>query len=206
MKDRDNSFDNLQKIQTLKTATLTDNDLVGRIATGCDNSYAILHDRYRRKVLGYVTLFIRRQDVAEDITQDVFIKAYRSLKAGYYQDNGKFVPWLMRIARNLVIDHFRKDSPIFVEDGSPMDYKLRNMAGDDSPEKLIIRKQQKSSIKSLIDELPKEQKEVVLLRFYIGLSFKEIAEYTDVSINTALGRMRYALINLKKKAVSMERF
>jgi RNA polymerase sigma factor, sigma-70 family len=192
-------------MQTLKTAIVTDNDLVQRIADGSDHSFAILHNRYRRKVYGYVSLFIRRQDVAEDITQDVFIKAFRSLKEGSYQENGKFVPWLMRIARNLVIDYYRKEAPILIEDGSATDFRIKNMVADENPEKLIIRKQQRNNIKSLIEELPKEQREVVLLRYYIGLSFKEIAEFTEVSINTALGRMRYALINLKKKADAIER-
>lgn len=190
----------------MKTATITDNDLVRRIAAGSEHSFAILHNRYHRKVQGYINLFIRRQDVVDDIAQEVFIKAYRSLKEGHYQENGKFVPWIMRIAKNMVIDYYRKDSPIFVEDGSPSDLKMRNMPSDESPDLSLMKKQQQFRIKSLINELPKEQREVVLLRYYIGLSFKEIAEYTNVSINTALGRMRYALINLKKRSDLIERY
>jgi RNA polymerase sigma factor, sigma-70 family len=197
---------NLQNTQTLRTPLLADNELVERVAKGSDASFAILHNRYRKKVLGYVCLFIRRQDVAEDIAQDVFIKAYRSLTEGAYKDTGKFVPWLMRIARNMVIDYYRKDAPISIDENSAIEHKLHNMAADESPEKTIIRKQQNNSLKLLVDELPKEQKEVVLLRYYIGMSFKEIADFTDVSVNTALGRMRYALINLKKRANVLERF
>lgn len=197
---------NLQNIQTLRTPLLADNELVERVAKGSDASFAILHNRYRKKVLGYVCLFIRRQDVAEDIAQDVFIKAYRSLTEGAYKDTGKFVPWLMRIARNMVIDYYRKDAPISIDENSAIENKLQNMTADESPEKSIIRKQQNNSLRLLVDELPKEQKEVVLLRYYIGMSFKEIADFTDVSVNTALGRMRYALINLKKRANVLERF
>lgn len=197
---------NLQNIQTLRTPLLADNELVERVAKGSDASFAILHNRYRKKVLGYVCLFIRRQDVAEDIAQDVFIKAYRSLTEGAYKDTGKFVPWLMRIARNMVIDYYRKDFPISIDENSAIENKLQNMTADESPEKSIIRKQQNNSLRLLVDELPKEQKEVVLLRYYIGMSFKEIADFTDVSVNTALGRMRYALINLKKRANVLERF
>ncbi len=190
----------------MRTPLLTDNELIERIATGSDASFAILHNRYRKKVQGYVCLFIRRQDVAEDIAQDVFIKAYRSLTEGNYKDSGKFVPWLMRIARNMVIDYYRKDSPLFLDEHTSIEQKLYNTAGDDSPEKIVIRKQQNTSLRRLVDELPKDQKEVVLLRYYIGMSFKEIADFTDVSVNTALGRMRYALINLKKRANVLERF
>lgn len=195
---------NPQKIQILKTPEFSDNDLVLRVASGSESAFAILHNRYRRKLVNYVNLFVRRADVAEDIAQDAFIKAFRSLREGNYQENGKFVAWLMRIARNLVIDYYRKDSPITSMDNLAADVKLRNIVSDDSPEKLIIRKQQHRHLRMLVEELPKEQKEVVLLRYFIGLSFKEIAEFTDVSINTALGRMRYAIINLKKKSSILE--
>jgi|APDOM4702015191_1054821.scaffolds.fasta_scaffold286759_1 RNA polymerase sigma-70 factor (ECF subfamily) len=200
------SIVNLQNIRTLRTPLLADNELVERVAKGSDASFAILHNRYRKKVLGYVCLFIRRQDVAEDIAQDVFIKAYRSLTEGGYHDSGKFVPWLMRIARNMVIDYYRKDAPLFMDEHSSIELKVLGMVADETPEKSIIKKQQSSSLRRLVDDLPKEQREVVLLRYYIGLSFKEIADFTDVSVNTALGRMRYALINLKKKANAIERF
>jgi RNA polymerase sigma factor (sigma-70 family) len=201
-----NSSTNLQNIQTLRTPLLADAELVERVAKGSDASFAILHNRYRKKVLGYVCLFVRRQDVAEDIAQDVFIKAYRSLTEGAYKDAGKFVPWLMRIARNMVIDHFRKDLPISIDENSALESRLHNMTADESPEKAIIQKQRSNHLRLLVEELPKEQKEVVLLRYYIGMSFKEIADFTDVSVNTALGRMRYAIINLKKRSNVLERF
>lgn len=197
---------NLQNIRTLRTSLLADNELIERVAKGSDASFVILHNRYRKKVLGYVCLFVKRQDIAEDIAQDVFIKVYRSLTEGTYKDSGKFVPWLMRIARNMIIDHFRKDTPLSTDENSALEAKLQSITSEESPDNLIMRKQQNKKLKQLIRELPKEQKEVVLLRYYIGMSFKEIADFTDVSVNTALGRMRYALINLKKRANVLERY
>ena len=138
--------------------------------------------------------------LAEDLFQETFIKVIQSLRGGKYKDNGKFLSWVIRIAHNLVIDHFRKEKQMnsISNDDSEVDLFNSKKLSDDNIEELIINSQIKSEIRSLINELPDDQREVVLLRHYGNLSFKEIADQTDVSINTALGRMRYALINLRK--------
>ena len=137
--------------------------------------------------------------MAEDIFQDTFIKVIKTLKRGSYSEEGKFLPWVMRIAHNLVIDHFRKNKRMPKFEGSD-DFNIFSVIKDDklNIEKQIIKDQIESDLTQLIDELPDDQKEVLIMRIYKDMSFKEISENTDVSINTALGRMRYALINLRK--------
>jgi len=138
-------------------------------------------------VYTYILLTIKNQQLAEDLFQETFIKVIQSLRGGKYKDNGKFLSWVIRIAHNLIIDHFRKEK------------QMNTLSNDDSEVDLFnSKKLSDSNIEELISELPDDQREVVLLRHYGGLSFKEIANQTDVSINTALGRMRYALINLRK--------
>ncbi len=148
----------------------------------------------------YILLTIKNQQLAEDLFQETFIKVIQSLRGGKYKDNGKFLSWVIRIAHNLIIDHFRKEKQMntLSNDDSEVDLFNSKKLSDSNIEELIIDSQIKSSIRILINELPNDQREVVLLRHYGGLSFKEIADQTDVSINTALGRMRYALINLRK--------
>ena len=148
----------------------------------------------------YILLTIKNQQLAEDLFQETFIKVIQSLRGGKYKDNGKFLSWVIRIAHNLIIDHFRKEKQMntLSNDDSEVDLFNSKKLSDSNIEELIIDSQIKSEIRVLINELPDDQREVVLLRHYGGLSFKEIAEQTDVSINTALGRMRYALINLRK--------
>ena len=148
----------------------------------------------------YILLTIKNQQLAEDLFQETFIKVIQSLRGGKYKDNGKFLSWVIRIAHNLIIDHFRKEKQMntISNDDSEVDLFNSKKLSDSNIEELIIDSQIKSSIRILINELPDDQREVVLLRHYGGLSFKEIADQTDVSINTALGRMRYALINLRK--------
>ncbi len=148
----------------------------------------------------YILLTIKNQQLAEDLFQETFIKVIQSLRGGKYKDNGKFLSWVIRIAHNLIIDHFRKEKQMntLSNDDSEVDLFNSKKLSDSNIEELIIDNQIKSEIRILINELPDDQREVVLLRHYGGLSFKEIAEQTDVSINTALGRMRYALINLRK--------
>ena len=148
----------------------------------------------------YILLTIKNQQLAEDLFQETFIKVIQSLRGGKYKDNGKFLSWVIRIAHNLIIDHFRKEKQMntLSNDDSEVDLFNSKKLSDSNIEELIIDSQIKSSIRILINELPDDQREVVLLRHYGGLSFKEIADQTDVSINTALGRMRYALINLRK--------
>ena len=139
------------------------------------------------------------RDVTEDIFQDTFIKVIRTLKKGNYSEEGKFLPWVMRIAHNLIIDHFRKNKRMPKFEGSD-DFNIFSVIGDDRPnvEKQLIKDQIDSDLSILIDELPDDQRDVLIMRIYKDMSFKEISECTGVSINTALGRMRYALINLRK--------
>ncbi len=167
---------------------------------GDQSAIEILINRHRNKVFTYILLTIKNQQLAEDLFQETFIKVIQSLRAGRYRDNGRFLSWVIRIAHNLIIDHFRKEKQMnsVSNDDTEVDLFNSKKLSDDNIEELIVNSQIKAEIRSLINELPEDQREVVLLRHYGGLSFKEIANQTDVSINTALGRMRYALINLRK--------
>lgn len=167
---------------------------------GDDSAIETLIIRHRSKVYTYILLTIKNQPLAEDLFQETFIKVIQSLRAGKYRDNGRFLSWVIRIAHNLIIDHFRKEKQMnsVSNDDSEVDLFNSKKLSDDNIEELIVNNQIKTEIRTLINELPDDQKEVVLLRHYGELSFKEIADQTDVSINTALGRMRYALINLRK--------
>jgi RNA polymerase sigma factor (sigma-70 family) len=184
----------------LKLQHLSDQELVKRFIQGDQPSIEILINRHKNKVFTYIILIVKNQQLAEDIFQDTFIKVIRSLKDGKYRDNGKFVSWVIRIAHNLTIDHFRKEkqfSTFSNEDYEADIFNTRKLA-DGTIEDILVENQIIHEVKLLIEELPEDQKQVILLRHYGGLSFKEIAEQTGVSINTALGRMRYALINLRK--------
>jgi len=184
----------------LKYGSLSDQDLVQAYIKGDHSAIEVLINRHRSKVYTYIILTIKNQQLAEDLFQETFIKVIQSLRAGKYRDNGKFLSWVIRIAHNLIIDHFRKEKQMnaISNDDSEVDLFNSKKLSDSNIEELIIDNQIKSEIRVLINELPEDQREVVLLRHYGGLSFKEIADQTDVSINTALGRMRYALINLRK--------
>jgi RNA polymerase sigma factor (sigma-70 family) len=184
----------------LKLQHLSDQELVKRFIQGDQPSIEILINRHKNKVFTYIILIVKNQQLAEDIFQDTFIKVIRSLKDGKYRDNGKFVSWVIRIAHNLTIDHFRKEkqfSTFSNEDYEADIFNTRKLAYG-TIEDILVENQIVHEVKLLIEELPEDQKQVILLRHYGGLSFKEIAEQTGVSINTALGRMRYALINLRK--------
>lgn len=184
----------------MKLKNLADQELVKRFIQGDQLSIEVLITRHKNKVYTYIFLIVKNQQLAEDIFQDTFIKVIRSLKEGKYKDNGKFVSWVIRIAHNLTIDHFRKEKQINTcsnEDYEADIFNSRKMS-DGTIEDTLIENQIVQEVKFLIEELPEDQKQVILLRHYGGLSFKEIADQTDVSINTALGRMRYALINLRK--------
>ena len=184
----------------MKYGSLSDQDLVQAYIKGDHSAIEVLINRHRSKVYTYILLTIKNQQLAEDLFQETFIKVIQSLRGGKYKDNGKFLSWVIRIAHNLIIDHFRKEKQMntLSNDDSEVDLFNSKKLSDSNIEELIIDSQIKSEIRDLINELPDDQREVVLLRHYGGLSFKEIAEQTDVSINTALGRMRYALINLRK--------
>lgn len=179
---------------------LSDYELVQQFVSGNQSSIEVLINRHKNRVYTYIFLLVKNEHLAEDIFQDTFIKVIRSLRNGKYQDNGKFVSWVTRIAHNLVIDHFRKKKNMntISNEQNEMDIFNSQKFSDYTIEDNIIQHQITNDVKKLIDELPPEQREVVIMRHYMGLSFKEIAEDTGVSINTALGRMRYALINLRK--------
>lgn len=184
----------------MKTYNQTDYELVQDFLEGNHQSLESLINRHRKKVYTYVLITVQDQHLAEDIFQDTFIKVIRSLKAGKYKDNGRFLSWVIRIAHNLIIDHYRKNKqlPTVSNDNYEVDLFNSKKYSDPTVEDALVNTQITNDLKKLVHELPDDQKEVVMLRHYCGLSFKEIAEQTNVSINTALGRMRYALINLRK--------
>jgi len=178
----------------------TDFELVQEYIGGNQSSIEILINRHKDKVYTYILLTVKNEHLAEDIFQDTFIKVINSLKLGRYHDNGKFLSWVIRIAHNLIIDNFRKEKQLNTSNSSDFELDIFNSSrfSDKTIEETIIGKQVRNDVRSLIDLLPDDQKQVILLRHYAELSFKEIADQTNVSINTALGRMRYALINLRK--------
>ncbi|MBU8893755.1 MAG: sigma-70 family RNA polymerase sigma factor [Bacteroidales bacterium] len=184
----------------MKKSKLTDHELVKQFVEGEQSSFEILISRHKDKVYTYILLMVKKEYLAQDIFQETFIKVVKSLHAGKYQENGKFISWVIRIAHNLIIDHFRKEKQMktFSNDDYETDIFNSSRFSDNTIEEDIIHDQIMSDVRSLVDFLPDEQKEVILLRHFLGLSFKEIAEQTNVSINTALGRMRYALINMRK--------
>ena len=179
---------------------MNDQELVQAYIKGDQSAIESLINRHRSKVYTYILLTIKNQQLAEDLFQETFIKVIQSLRGGKYRDNGRFLSWVIRIAHNLIIDHFRKEKQMnsVSNDDTEVDLFNSKKLSDDNIEEVIINSQIKTEIRTLINELPGDQREVVLLRHYGGLSFKEIADQTEVSINTALGRMRYALINLRK--------
>lgn len=178
---------------------ITDATLVSDYIKGDESALEILITRHKQKIYSFIYSKVYDRDVAEDIFQDTFIKVIRTLKRGAYNEEGKFLPWVMRISHNLVIDFFRKNNrmPKFDNAG---EFSIFSVLSDTSlnAEKAIIKEQVENDVRRLVDELPEDQKEVLLMRIYKDMSFKEISERTGVSINTALGRMRYALINLRK--------
>ena len=184
----------------MKERLVNDQELVQAYIKGDQSAIEVLINRHRSKVYTYILLTIKNQQLAEDLFQETFIKVIKSLRSGKYRDNGRFLSWVIRIAHNLIIDHFRKEKQMnsVSNDDSEVDLFNCKKMSDSNIEELIVNNQIKAEIRTLINELPDDQREVVLLRHYGNLSFKEIADQTDVSINTALGRMRYALINLRK--------
>ncbi|MBK5212418.1 MAG: sigma-70 family RNA polymerase sigma factor [Flavobacteriaceae bacterium] len=183
----------------MKQSTNTDAFLVNAYMNGNESALGELITRHKQRIYSFIYSKVFDRDVSEDIFQDTFIKVIRTLKKGTYNEEGKFLPWVMRIAHNLVIDHFRKNNrmPKFENNN---DFNIFSVLSDNSLniEKQIIKGQVENDVRRLIEELPDDQKEVLMMRIYRDMSFKEISEQTGVSINTALGRMRYALINLRK--------
>ncbi|HLO91516.1 MAG: RNA polymerase sigma factor [Chloroflexota bacterium] len=179
---------------------VSDQELINRYLAGDEYCLEQLIHRHKSKVFSYIHLVIKDKQTADDIFQDTFIKVIFTLKSGTYKEEGKFIQWVMRIAHNLVIDYFRKAKRIPVVENQNDEYNIIDNLGmyDESVEDRMITEQIHQDIRNMIDFLPPEQREVLIMRHYADMSFKDIAEQTDVSINTALGRMRYALINLRK--------
>jgi RNA polymerase sigma-70 factor (ECF subfamily) len=177
---------------------LSDQELVKKYIDGDNLSFETLLNRHKNRVFAFIMSKIKNKDISEDIFQDTYVKVVNSLQKGKYNEEGKFLPWVMRIAHNLVIDHFRKQKKMHMI-RSNNDFDIFDVIKDNSinVDDKLIRDQIFTDLRSLIDLLPIDQKEVLRMRYFEELSFKKIAEYFDISINTALGRMRYALINLR---------
>ena len=184
----------------MESNNLKDYELVNQFINGKQSSIEVLINRHKNRVYTYILLIVKNHQLAEDIFQDTFIKVIKSLRRGKYQEKGIFISWVIRIAHNLIIDHFRKARHLktYSNDDNEVDIFNSKKFSEDNIEDEMIHDQISKDVRRLVDELPPDQREVILLRHYGGLSFKEIAEQTNVSINTALGRMRYALINLRK--------
>ena len=184
----------------MKSTMLSDQALLDMYQQGHREAVSQLLERHTRRVRDYVRMMVKDNDVADDLTQEILIKVVKVLDEGRYTDKGRFQPWLLRIAHNRVLDFFRAQKQVKTINESSVGYDIlgsKNIA-EPSIEEEIISEQRAEEIRALVDELPEEQREVVKMRYYEGLSFKEIAELTGVSINTALGRMRYALINMRQ--------
>ena len=178
----------------------SDSALISLYLAGQESAFGLLLERHRSRVFTTILLIVRDEEVAEDLLQDTFIKAIHTMKGGRYNEEGKFAPWICRIAHNLAIDSFRRNKRtphISLTDNDRLANTLT--IADDGPDDLLAREETHERLRTLIQELPTAQKEVLLMRHYGDMSFQEIADATGVSINTALGRMRYALINLRKK-------
>ena len=177
----------------------SDAALVRKYMDGDETALSTLINRHQQKLYSFIYSKVFDRTITEDVFQDTFIKVIRTLKRGKYNEEGKFLPWVMRISHNLVIDHFRKNSRMPKFEGKG-DFSIFDVLKEDTlnAEKMLIKEQIESDVRELIHELPEDQKEFLIMRIYKDMSFKDIAEQTDVSINTALGRMRYALINLRK--------
>ena len=186
-------------MQKTNSLNFTDAHLVSRYLNGDEKCLEILINNHKSKIYNFIFSKVMDRDIAEDIFQETFIKVIKTLKNGVYNEEGKFLSWVMRISHNLIIDHFRKSNRMPKFEASD-DYDVFQFITDSSPnvESNLIKDQVVNDLQNLITELPEDQKEVLNMRLYKDMSFKEIAEITGVSINTALGRMRYAIINLRK--------
>jgi RNA polymerase sigma-70 factor (ECF subfamily) len=183
----------------MKVNALSDEVLIGKYLKGEHNALEVLISRHKKKIYAYILMLVHNKNEADDIFQDTFIKVINTLRSGTYNEEGKFIQWVMRIAHNLVIDSYRNNKRMPIADGGE-DFDIFNTIGlyDPCIEEQIIIQQIHNDVRTLINYLPADQREVLQMRMYRDMSFKEIAEVTNVSINTALGRMRYALINLRK--------
>ena len=186
--------------------SMTDDTLVKAYTEGSNDAFNTLLKRHKDRVFSYIMRIVKNEDVANDIFQETFVKAILTIKQGRYTHNGKFPAWISRIAHNLIIDYYRQEKSENVQssDIQEVDVLNRKELCEETIEDTIISEQIRSDVKHLVEQLPPLQKEVLKMRYYQSLSFKEIAEQTGVSINTALGRMRYAIINLRRIAAEKE--
>ena len=181
-----------------------DQELVNQYISGEESALSTLIQRHKRRIFSYIMHTVKDKALSEDIFQDTFIKVIKTLKKGHYNEEGKFLPWVLRIAHNLIIDTFRQDKRMPTISGGVNDdgesFDIFSVLGqhDRNTEQEMIQSQIRKDLRKLVECLPSEQREVLMMRHYYDMSFKEISEQTNVSINTALGRMRYALINLRK--------
>ena len=180
----------------------SDEQLVTEYIAGAEPALEELVNRYQQKVFSYILMVVHNRELAEDLFQDTFIKVVNTLRTGHYREEGKFSQWIMRIARNLIIDYFRKSQKMAFVDNNSNGTDIMELFSEKSMsvEQTIITNQIHDTVRYLVTSLPEEQREVLNMRLYKEMSFKEIADVTDVSINTALGRMRYAILNLRKLA------
>lgn len=183
----------------MNTLKVLDSTLVSNYIKGDEHAFEVLIKRHKQRVYNFIFSKILDRDITEDVFQDTFIKVINTLKKGKYNEEGKFLPWVMRIAHNLIIDHFRKAKRIPTFKNTD-EFDIFSVLGDGelNAEKQLIKEQILSDVRRLVEELPEDQKEVLIMRMYKDMSFKEISDTTGVSINTALGRMRYSLINMRK--------
>ena len=189
-----------------KLKKLSDDRLVSAFSDGNNLAFDILLERHKDRIFNYIYNMVKDEDLANDIFQETFVKAIMTIKQGRYNPDGKFASWISRIAHNAVIDHFRQEKSQNTISTDEADYNILNRRelAEDTIEDLIIDKSIRDDIRYLIQSLPAEQRQVLIMRYYNNLSFKEIAEKTGVSINTALGRMRYAILNLRRMASEKE--
>lgn len=190
----------------VKTTSMSDAQLVEAYAKGNNDAFDTLLRKYSDKVFAYIIRIVKNEDVANDIFQDTFVKAIMTIKQGRYTENGKFPAWITRIAHNLIIDYYRQEKleNIQSSDSGDLDILNRKELSEATIEETIISRQLLDDVRQLIRYLPEPQREVLTMRFYRNMSFKEIAQETKVSINTALGRMRYAVLNLRRIASEKE--
>ncbi|HNY02165.1 MAG TPA: sigma-70 family RNA polymerase sigma factor [Bacteroidales bacterium] len=183
----------------MQAHVVSDQELIGKYLAGQESALEQIIRRHKNRVYAYILMVVKDKELAEDLFQDTFIKVINTFRTGQYKEEGKFIQWVMRIAHNLIIDYFRKAKRIpMIENSDEYDIFEKVRIPVESIEEQIITEQIHHDVKRLIEYLPDEQREVLMMRHYGDMSFKDIAEVTNVSINTALGRMRYALINLRK--------
>lgn len=184
----------------MKHPEISDNELVNQFIAGNQQAVEQLIKRHKRKVFTYILIIVRNKEQAEDLFQETFLKVFKSLREGKYTDDGRFLGWVMRIAHNLIIDNVRKDKRLKTVSRDDYEYDIFNQRkySESFSEQVVVKNEVEHDVRRLVEELPDVQKQVVIMRHFMDMSFKEIAEETGVSINTALGRMRYALINMRR--------